>query len=434
MSRSTPIRATILSRALAGAAFAMAAGSTALVAPTAAMAQEAPKLSKGFNSAAAPMAEAFETAKADPAFANADAATKATMLAGALGALAAAEPTIENATDRLTWGQYAYNLGRETGDAAMQRRGVEAMIASGLITGENFIALNEAAGQFAYNAQDWEAARRYLQAALDAGSTNSQLSGLIAETYIKAGDGNAALPAVEQLIAERAAASPTGYADENVYKRALKLTYESGMMDKAVEYALILAEAYPSENSFGDAIQLVRSGVSMDDEAALDLMRLMGRTDTFKSSNDYTIYANLLDARRYPGEVVSVLDRGIAAGVLSSSSVGTLRSEASGRVASDRASLPEIERDARRNGAAINTVMGAGDAFLSYGMADKATDMYRIAIDTPGVDRNRALTRLGIALADQGMFAEAQEVFGQVGGERAALGRLWAAYAASEAS
>ena len=433
MSRSTLASAKIFTRALMGVALVTGTAGAGMLLPQVAVAQEAGKLSKGFNEAAAPMDTAFTAAKENAAFANADAATKASMLTEATAALMQAESAIENATDRLTWGQYAYNIATQSADRALQRRGIGAMLESGLVTGENFIALNEAAGQFAYNDQDWATARTYLQAAIDAGSTNSQISGLIAETYIKEGNGSQGLAQLEQVIAQRAAASATGYADENAYKRGLKLAYDAGDRAKAAQYALTLAEAYPNETNFGDAIVLMRSAVTMDDQASLDLMRLMMRTDTFRNSGDYEYYANLADPRRLPGEVVDVIDAGIAAGVLTSGNVAEVRAEASGRVAADRASLPELERDARASSANVNTIMAAGDAYLSYGMADKAEDMYRLAVDKPGVDMGRALTRLGIALADQGMYAEAQEVFGQVTGQRETLARLWAAYAASQA-
>jgi hypothetical protein len=59
--------------------------------------------------------------------------------------------------------------------------------------------------------------------------------------------------------------------------------------------------------------------------------------------------------------------------------------------------------------------------------------MYQIALGKPGVDTARILTRLGIAQADTGRYAEAQATFAKVDGVRKPIAALWSAYAASKA-
>jgi hypothetical protein len=67
-------------------------------------------------------------------------------------------------------------------------------------------------------------------------------------------------------------------------------------------------------------------------------------------------------------------------------------------------------------------------------MAAKAEELYKLALAKPGVDANRALTRLGIAQFDQRKYVEAQASFAKVTGPRMPLARLWGGYAASKAN
>lgn len=105
---------------------------------------------------------------------------------------------------------------------------------------------------------------------------------------------------------------------------------------------------------------------------------------------------------------------------------------ASGRIAADRADLPALERDAKAGTAAYRTVVAAGDAFLNYGEYAKAALFYEKSLTLAGVDRNLALTRLGIAQIKAGDAASAAANLAQVEGTRAPIAKLWGAYAAQK--
>jgi hypothetical protein len=113
--------------------------------------------------------------------------------------------------------------------------------------------------------------------------------------------------------------------------------------------------------------------------------------------------------------------------------VNEAKTSASSRIAADKASLAGLEREARAGAAPAATVMAAGDAFLSYDDPAKAEAMYLLALNKPGVDLPRTLTRLGIAQADLGKYAEAQANFAKVDGVRAQIAQLWSAYAKGKA-
>ena len=93
----------------------------------------------------------------------------------------------------------------------------------------------------------------------------------------------------------------------------------------------------------------------------------------------------------------------------------------------------QLIADARAATASAATAMAGGDAFLSYGQAAKAEELYQLALAKPGADTPRLLTRLGIAQADAGNYADAQATFGKVTGPRQPMAQLWQVYVAQKA-
>ena len=59
--------------------------------------------------------------------------------------------------------------------------------------------------------------------------------------------------------------------------------------------------------------------------------------------------------------------------------------------------------------------------------------MFQLALTKGGIDRDAVLTRLGIAQARAGKYAEAKATFAQVAGTRASIAQLWTAYVDSKA-
>lgn len=349
-------------------------------------------------------------------------------------ALPAVEAAASTSDDKLALGQAIYTVGTKTNDLAMQRRGVEMMLDSGGVDAERLGAYNFLAGQLAYQAEDWAAARARVNQAIAAGYTENDPQVIVAESYFNEDNFAAGLDVLDKAIAAKIAAGQP--VPENWIKRGLAIAYQADLAPQATKFAGMYAQYYPSPQSWGDAIAVQRSFLNYEGQELLDLMRLADRTNSLRSERDYVDYINSADARRLPGEVQRVIDAGLASGHLKSDDVyiKEARSVASGRVAADRSDLPGLERDARAPNASALTATAAGDAFLSYGEPAKAEEFYKIALGKPGVDTPRVLTRLGIAQLDQGKRAEAEATFAKVEGARQAIARLWALYAAQGAS
>ena len=393
-----------------------ALGVTALEAPAHAQKKaEKPQYSKGFVAAYQPVDEMLKAETPD--------------LNAAKAALPGVLAASETPDDKYATGGLYYNVGRLTEDTNLQLEGVKQMLGSGKTSAENVAKFNTLAGQLSYNAQDYATARTYLERAVEAGASELELTGLIAETYLNEGRTQDGLTYLRGTINDLVAAGQP--VDEAWIKRGLSAAYEANNAEEAVQYSLLYVDQFPSESAWGDAIAIQRNMLQYDSQQTLDLLRLARRANVLRSERDYLDYVDAADARRLPGEVDAVIAEGLADGNLSESNpyVVEVRNNARGRVDADRAELPKLAADARKAGADSALLMATGDAYLNYDRAAEAEEFYTMALDKPGVDTPRVLTRLGIAQLDQGKTEEARATFAKVEGARRAIARLWNAYA-----
>ncbi|MFV0644074.1 MAG: hypothetical protein ACK5NN_06165 [Sphingomonadaceae bacterium] len=349
------------------------------------------------------------------------------------GELPSVMAAVQTEDDRFAAGQLAYNVGTKSKDSALQRQGMDMMLESGKVAPEQLGQFLFVAGQLAFQAKDYPAARDRIEKALAAGYTDNGPEALIAESYIAEDNITAGLNYLSAAIAKyKAEGRPI---PESWPKRGLAVAYKAGNGDEARRFAALLIQQDPSSDSWGDAVAIERSFFNYDDQATLDLMRLARRTGSMRNERDYVDYISAADARRLPGEVTVVLQEGINGGKLNNGDVfvSEAMSVSKGRLAADKADLPALAKDARSASSKAVTAMAAGDAFLSYGDAAQAEEMYTIALTKPCVDSDRALTRLGIAQVDLGKYDDAKATFAKVQGSRGQIAQLWALYANQEA-
>jgi tetratricopeptide (TPR) repeat protein len=424
-ARSNPAR--FLTRAALGAALVIGVTvGTGVVAPDAAYAQKAPKLkfSKPFLAAAQPAQAAVTALAAGDA-------------AGATAAKALVDAAIAAATvpdDQLMAGQLLVSLGGKGKKPEYQRQGLDMMIASGKADPAILPQLLGAAGQLAYQSQDFATAEKHLVAAIAAGNNDATLKVLLGETYIA----NKQVPKGMELIktaisSSKASGQP---APESWYRRGLASAFKAGAINDAADFGAMFIRDYPKSTNVGIAATIVRELGNFGAQETLDLMRLMDRSKSYAETRDYVEHIQAADPRRLPGETLDVIAQGIATGKLRAADVfiADAKTQATGRLAADKASLAGYEADARKPTASETTISGAADTLLSYGKPAVAEQLYTAALTKAGVDANRTLTRLGIAQLDQGKFAEAQATLAKVVGPRQSIAKLWAAYAAGKAS
>lgn len=339
---------------------------------------------------------------------------------------------METPDDRNVAGNLILMLGNKLRDAQLQRQGLELMVASGKADPAQLGQFQFFIGSLAYEAKDWAAARTALQAALAAGYTEGDPEPMIAETYFGAGEAAQGLSYLETLVEKRTAAGQP--VPENWLTRALQVSYQARLVDEATEWSARLVGQSPNQTNWQRALQVVNSLHELEPQVQLDLLRLMLTTNAMSERAEFVSYIEAADPRVMSNEVAKVLDAGVQAGVFTAGEeyYGEVKRIVDERAAQDRRDAPGLATEAR-SAASGNAAQNAGDVFLSLGSWAEAEEMYALALQKGVTDRERALTRLGIAQAQQGKNADARATFGQVTGARAPVARMWTAFVESRA-
>ena len=386
-------------------------------------------MSKEFVAIAGPLQAKIEAIKVAKDKGPTGAAEFAAATAGAAASMQAVEAAAVSPDEKLGAGQLAVNLGGYLDDVAMRQRGVKLMIDSGKLDPAKLPEFQFYLGNFAYSNKDYATASAALAASVAAGHTAPEAGELMVDAYARAGQPAQGLALLKQAVAaKRAAGQPI---PEGWLKRANVVAYNAKLPAESMEWALTQVELYPSNFNWLGSAQLVRRFGNYGPTETIDLFRLMMRSGAFDNEakfvgNEYREYIQTADPRRLPGEVLKAIDKGTASGALSGPFVTESRALANGRIAADKASLPAAAARAASSSSGIDA-QSTGDAYLNYGEAAKAEGLYKLALGKSGIDKDRVLTRLGIAQYDQGNYAGARASFKQVGGARTPLARLWLA-------
>lgn len=411
-----PLGGAASSLAMVAALASGAAVTTALLESPAA-AQSKPRYSRGFIAAYQPVAEIVNAEGGDYAAARAQ--------------LDAVHAAIENDDDRNAAGRLTLQLGSRLNDPALQRRGLEMVLASGKATPEEAAQFQFYIGNLAYGAGDWAAARTALEAAIAGGHTEGDPEALIAESYLSEGQVQQGLNYLSGVIEQRLSAGQP--VPENWVLRGLRAAYEANLPAEAETFAALLVRQDPSAVNWQRSLQVINAMNSLERQVHLDLLRLMLETDAITTRRELIDYIEAADVRVMSNEVQRVLQRGIEMQQFTPSDeyYSEIKRIADERAPVDRREAPSLAAEAR-SAATGTAAQAAGDVFLSLEDYAQAEQMFALALEKGGVDRDRNLTRLGIAQVKQGKAAEAKANFEQVSGARAPVTRMWALYADSK--
>ena len=386
---------------------------------TAATAQQVEvKASRGFARVYQPLAD----------IANSEAGDFASARAQLPAVIAAAE----TADDRYLAGSVTYVLGRKLSEPALERQGMELMLSSGKASPAATAEINYFLGRWAFEAKEWAKARGHLQAAHAGGYVDGNPEGLIAETYFQGGEPEGGLAYLEGLIRQLNASGQQ--APEAWLRRGLKVAVDARNVAQAEKWSAMLIGHSPTAENWLAGFQVVEILHSLDPQARLDLLRLMALTDSLGERRNFVSYIEAADPRIMATEVSRVLDAGMRAGVFSATDeyYAEVKRMVDERAPGEAKEAADYAAEARR----ANTgrpAQNAAELFLAMQSFGQAEEMFALALEKGGVDRDAVLTRLGMAQAQQGKLAEARATFGQVSGARSAVARLWTTYVESRA-
>ena len=326
--------------------------------------------------------------------------------------------------DRFVAGQLAIQLGGTMKDTVLQEKGIIASLDSGRTSAEQLPAFNFFAGNFAYGAERWAEAAQRFQAAYDLGYRANNIEPLLAETYFKRNMPAEGLAKWDEIIKNANASSSK--APETWYRLARDRALASGNMDLYSTWAAKWASAYPSGDSWGDAVAASRRTSQSDSVQNLEVLRFMKATGSLKTSRDYQEFAEEAQRKNLYGEVVAVLEDGQQKGIVSATSplIAEVLVPARREVSADRASLPAAPSGVRGSGSS-SVMMNFADVWLGYKDFAKAVAFYEAGLAKPGADMNRGYMGIGTAHAYAGNLAAAKQAFAKVSGTRAPVAAMW---------
>ena len=324
---------------------------------------------------------------------------------------------------------------REQDNAAM-KPALQTLIASPRTSDADRAKYNFYLGQIALQEKDNEAALGYLTKAKQMGYTDPQLPLMMARVQADTGNTKAGLASLQEAIAARKASGEE--VPESWYKFGISQAY-NGAKDTAatLDWAKQWVTAYPTAQNWRETIQLFQQtaqGNAIDDDARLDLLRLMQQTGSLASQQDYYEYALLANKKGLPYETVSVINAGRKAGTIpaDSKNLNELYSTAQSAIKRD-SSLSSLETKAM---ASANGKLASqtADAYLASGDYQSAIKLYQAALQKGGVDTPVVTSRLAIAQADAGMTTQAEQTFQSVNatGGRKDVNDLWKLYLSSK--
>lgn len=330
--------------------------------------------------------------------------------------------------DRYLIATMQLDIANRTFDTAAQMAAINALLANPLLTAGQGTELYYHRARISFHAQNGDAARADLQAAIDRGTSNPRAFVAMASLTGERGDHAAALALVERAFTIHRTAGMAIPADW--YRRAIHFAREMGDNARIAALGQSLVAEHPTQRNWRDVIIQHRSAYAADPEAALDLWRLQEAAGALTGEFDYRDYAQVAYGRELPAEIERIVQAGRTSSVLDggNSEIAALDRGTTRKARSLRRALPG-RAEAALSAATGQNAMTAADGYMSLGEYAAAAPLYRAALEKGSVDAELAALRLGIALARTGDSARASAALDQVTGPRAAVSRLWRVYA-----
>ena len=347
--------------------------------------------------------------------------------------LATAVGAAKNPDARYALGRFQLEIGVARNNIAMQRQGLENMIASGQAAAADLPVIYRNLAVLANNAGAKTEAEAAFAKVVELAPYDPEA--LISLAQIK-NDLKKPVDAVGLIMRaidmKRAAGQQV---DESWYKYALKLAFDGrrnpAMREPLQKLSGDLVAAYPTNENWRDAVLIYRDTNNLDAAADLDVLRFMRASGALAGERDwYDLVDGLYRAGNY-AEASAVLEDGAAKRMIDpkKAAFAELARLTAARLAGDRASLggEEAKAMAAPDGA---LALRIADAFYGYGEHAKAIALYRAALRKGGVETNLVNTRLAMALLASGDRSGAQATLASLTGPRRQLGAFWLAWLA----
>ncbi|HEX2813452.1 MAG TPA: tetratricopeptide repeat protein [Sphingopyxis sp.] len=414
-TRFRPMSATAMAAILGCSMMAMTAPAAAKEKPKKEEAAKGPSLSPS---------KAFE-----PAGKKMQDAAKKKDAAALQAAVTEGQSVASSNDDKYFLGFYTLQLGILNKDEALQEQGLDTALDSGFVPAADAGLYNFYSGRFAYVKKDYPKAIKRFEAAKAAGSAEEALPTLLMDSYLNAGQVDQGLAIAKAGIeAAHAAGRP---APEDLYVRPAKALQAAKRTDDLLDILTLRVRDYPQPEIWRNTLYILLQQVGGDKDLNLDILRLMRATGAMTDRGEYLEYTALATDAGFPGEVVAVINEGLAKNVFPKTDArfGPLLASQTERANADRAGLIA---DAGKPGLTSNpkVARSTADALVGIGEVAKAIPIYEAIAATDPV----AQYRLGVAQALAGQADAATASFAKVQGNRARLAKLWTVHAQPKAA
>jgi tetratricopeptide (TPR) repeat protein len=367
---------------------------------------------------ATPQVKITISRKAGKAIAELQKAVDAKDIATIPAKLAAAQAVASTADDRYAIAQLHLKAALAAKDQEGMSKAVDALAATSLVPSDKLADVYTGLGVEFYNAKQFDRASASFQRAIALNPANLEPLILLSEAQNSLGQPAQAAATLQKVIKQTLASGKK--PEEKVYKRALAMAYGAESANSA-DFAQQWVAAYPSADSWTNAIAIYRNTAHPDFAGTLDLLRLMRAVGALTRPEDYVRYVAIARDQNNFAEAQAVLDEGLAAKKIEASN--PLAAEIN---AKPKPSLEDLA-GAAKTAPSGRTLMGIGDRYFGAGEYAKAAETYRQAM-AKGGDANLANLHLGMALARAGDKAGATAALNAVTGTGAGIAKYWLLY------
>ena len=330
--------------------------------------------------------------------------------------------------DRFLLASVQLDVANRTFNTAAQVAAINILLASPLLSAEQSAEYYYHRARISYHAQNLDAARADLQAAISRGTANPRIYIALASITTGPNQDADALALVERAMAIHQTAAIVVPVDW--YRRAIHFSQELNDNAKVAAFGQAMLAEHPTQRNWRDVLIQHREIYATDPEAALDLWRLQDAAGALTGEFDYRDYARVAHGRTLPAEIERVVQAGRTANMLDGGNAEIARLDRGTTRAAQslRSALPGRAQSAASAATGTNALAAAND-YMSLGDYAAAAPLYRMAVEKGSVDAELANLRLGMALARTGDAAGATAALDLVIGARAGIARLWRVYA-----
>jgi hypothetical protein len=326
--------------------------------------------------------------------------------------------SIMNDDDRYEAGLFAYNVGRDTTDTALQNEGLDLMIASPATPADLRKSAAMQRGQMAYNAKQYDVAEKFLRQAYDAGHRGNNVELLLSNSFVLRGNHAEALNWIQKGIDNTRATG--GVPDKQWFAQAMSYAGKTKDKAKISYWGKELIKADPRGATYHDTLfNFLFVNQAFDNHETLDVFRLARKTGAIVQEREYVQFLDSLNPALYPAEALAIIAEGTASGKIPKNDqfFNEKTQLANSSLVQLKQSWDQDEKSALANAKGFSALL-FGENMLGFGEYARAQKLLEAAlakggiIDRDGKDQtDRARTRLGIAKVMQGNFAGAKTDF-----------------------